>query len=434
MKKVFIFFIFCAFFSNKSFANYIDNIKKINISGRDGLIYERNGSNIVDLMIIFKHSGDAYSKKNGVNEFANLLISMGSKNYNHRDFANEMKNLSATFDVSSNIDNSYLHIKTLKKNFSKVVNLSFEALFDTNLCEENFQLAKTQIISSVKSDAQNYEYLANQAFLKEIFKNQLYQPHDLTVEDVEKIEKSDIKDYIHNILINSEIKIVAAGDLDEKILSKNLEDKLQKFGKLDDTGVLAKINENVSLKLFSKPKFISDKKQKAQTIFHFVQKAPKISNEDYVVLQLINEYIGGGGLNSKLMKKLREEMNITYSARTSIVNLEKINYISGNFATGSKDTQKIIDEVKVIFNDIRYNGINDNELKILKAKFYGKDAMNFSDNTKALYDLMFLMQNDLPVDFYNTRKIKIDQITHSDITRVAKKYLDDKILSFVIFG
>jgi len=434
MKKVFIFFIFCAFFSNKSFANYIDNIKKINISGRDGLIYERNGSNIVDLMIIFKYSGDAYSKKNGVNEFANLLISMGSKNYNHRDFANEMKNLSATFDVSSNIDNSYLHIKTLKKNFSKVVNLSFEALFDTNLCEENFQLAKTQIFSSIKSDAQNYEYLANQAFLKEIFKNQLYQPYDLTVKDVEKIEKSDIKDYIYNILINSEIKIVAAGDLDEKILSKNLEDKLQKFGKLDDTGVLAKINENVSLKLFSKPKFISDKKQKAQTIFHFVQKAPKISNEDYVVLQLINDYIGGGGLNSKLMKKLREEMNITYSARTSIVNLEKINYISGNFATGSKDKQKIIDEVKVIFNDIRYNGINDDELKILKAKFYGKDAMNFSDNTKALYDLMFLMQNDLPVDFYNTRKIKIDQITHSDITRVAKKYLDDKNLSFVIFG
>ncbi len=432
MKKIFYLFIMCFLFSQNAMANYLENIKKCDFNKENCFFYERKDSGIIDMMVILKHSGESYEDKNGLNTFALSMMNMGSSRYTYRDFQNKLKDLSTTFNVYSDQDNSYIYIKSLKENFSTSLDLIFEALFQTNFSNENFQLAQNVMISRVRAGAQDYEYLANQSFLKELFKGQIYEAKILSEDDVLSISEEDIKNYINYKLMNATPHIVISGDLAQKDIEENLKKHLAHFGKDDSPN--KKIPEPVKLNLFSKPVEIKDGVEKAQTIIHFAQKMPNLLDKDFIVMTLLNDYIGGGGLNSKLMKKLREEMNITYSAKTIIVNLEKANYITGGVATGSNDIQKILDEINNIFKNVSDNGLTEDELNYLKTKFYGKQAMNFSDNRKALYDLALLVKNNLPFDFYQKNKEIVEKLTTQDIKNVAKKFLDDKNLSFVIYN
>ena len=147
------------------------------------------------MMVILKHSGESYEDKNGLNTFALSMMNMGSSLYTYRDFQNKLKDLSTTFNVYSDQDNSYIYIKSLKENFSTSLDLIFETLFQTNFSNENFQLAQNVMISRVRAGAQDYEYLANQNFLKELFKGQIYEAKILSEDDVLSISEEDIKNY-----------------------------------------------------------------------------------------------------------------------------------------------------------------------------------------------------------------------------------------------
>jgi zinc protease len=432
MKKIFCLLIVCFLFFQNASASYLDNIRKCEFTSRDCHIYERNGSGIVDMIVILRHNGTAYEEKNGINAMALAMINMGSKNDTYRDFQNKLKDLSTTFNVYSSQDHSYIHIRSLKENFSQSIDLAFGAFFDPNFSEENFQLVKNAMISSIRESQQDYPFLANHAFLKEIFKGQIYEPQDLKEDDVNALTIDDVQKYIYHKLRNALNEVVISGDVDEENFGKKLEGYLMYFGKDDFSS--KKISEPMKLNLFSKPVFVKDDVQKAQTIIHFAQKMPESSDKDLMAMYLINDYIGGGGLNSKLMKKLREEMNITYSARTNVMIAEKMNYMSGSIATGSKDVEQILNEINGIFKNVSDNGITDDELNDLKTKFYGKQAMRFSDNGSALRNLLFLIDNKLPFDFYEKNIDFVQKINAKDIKNAAKKFIDNKNLSFVIFN
>ena len=431
MNNILYFVVFyCLFFYDVS-ASYLENIKKCN-TGSDCFIYERKDSEIVDMIIIIKHSGDAYEEKNGLNDFAISMINMGSKNYSYRDFHNKLNDLSTVFNLSSDDDNTYIYIRSLRKNFSESMGLAFEAFFDANFSQENFQLVKNNLLSAVKESSHNYQYLASQNFLKEIFKGQIYEAKILTEDDVNSITIEDIKNYIDNALSNVIPTVVLSGDLTSEEIKNNLDKQLMHFGK--NISLNKENDKTVTLNLFSKSIYVKDNVKKAQTIIHFAQKIPKLSEKDFVIMTLVNDYIGGGGLNSKLMKKLREEMNITYSVRTAIVNLEKINYMSGSLATGSKDITTILSEITKIFKHLKESGVTESELSYLKKKFYGKRAMTFSNNGSSLFDLSFLVKHNLPLDFYHTNDEIVKNLTVKDIHNTVKKYIDDENLSFVIFN
>lgn len=430
-KKIFYFIFLCVFLSQSVCADYLDNIEKCQVNGRESLIYRRDGTQIVDLTVIFRNSGSAYEEKNGVNDFALSMINMGSKNYTYRDFQNKLDDLSAVVSFSSDQDHSYLYIRSLKKNLSKVIDLAFESLFEPNFSEENLQIVKNRERVAIREREQDHEAMASYFFKKEIFKSSIYEPQEFTEEDLNKISIDDVKDHIYKKLMNASIELAAVGDLDEKELKLNLESHFMKFGKDDFPS--KKIDEGVQLNLFSKPVFVKSEGEKAQTIIHFAQRVPEIVTKDFVIMSFINDYIGGAGLNSKLMKRLREELNITYSASTNIVGFEKTNYMGGHVATGSDDIKKILDEINNIFKSMIYNGLTQDELDYLKMKFYGRDAMSFSNNISSLRGLVFLLSERLPLDFYREKKKVVDEMTVQDVKRVASKFLDVKDLSFVVY-
>ncbi len=412
--------------SETSFASsHVDKIQKFQVNNSDVIFFNKK-TQIIDFSIIIRNSGFAYEKINGLNYIAKHLIEMGPSSYKFRDFKNELDENSINFSISSDLDNIYLRVRVLKKNFDEALRLVSMAIFDTNLGDENFKLAKINALNDVKNLRDDFQKSSYKIFLNEVFKNSAYDKKIPLVSEIENIGITEVNDYISG-LQNSNYQFICVGDVDQNYIVKLLD---KYFSSRKDV-VLDRKNDLIFSKE-KKEKYIKIGGDNFQSMIYFYYPSYELNDKRYQKIKLFVDYIGGDGLTSVLMKKLREDMNIAYSAAADFVNLNMSHIIVGKAFTSSKEINKILLEIKDIFRQISYNGLNDEELESLKNRFFSKLDMLFIDNTSILNALQFLITNGLSVNYFSEMRDEIKNLSIRDMNQFIKNSIDHDKLFFVV--
>jgi predicted Zn-dependent peptidase len=425
--KILIFFSILLISKISHASNYVDNIKKFQVNNSDFLLFKKN-TKIVDFSIIIRDVGFAYEKINGLNLFVKHLIEMGSQSYQYRDFKNILDEHSINFSVHSDFDNIYLRVRVLKQDLNQALSLVSKALFDTNFSEENFNLAKVNSLSDTKNLYDDFQKLSYRIFLNEVFHGTLYEDIVPKVVDIERINLDQVKNFITHDVLNANYQFTCVGDLDEGYISK----LFSEYFLFKKSNSLKKIPHNINIRNNKKEKFIKLHGDKSQSIIYFSYPSYKLFDDRYWKMKLLVDYLGGDKLTSVLMKKLREEMNVAYTARMDFINFNLAHVISGNVLTSSKEIKTIILQIKDIFKQISYNGIDNDELEFLKNRFYSKSDMLFINNESILNVLQFLIINGLPTDYLLKMKMNIENLSIDEINKFIKKFINYNELSFLV--
>ena len=425
--KILIFFSILLISKISHASNYVDNIKKFQVNNSDFLLFKKN-TKIVDFSIIIRDVGFAYEKINGLNLFVKHLIEMGSQSYQYRDFKNILDEHSINFSVHSDFDNIYLRVRVLKQDLNQALSLVSKALFDTNFSEENFNLAKVNSLSDTKNLYDDFQKLSYRIFLNEVFHGTLYEDIVPKVVDIERINLDQVKNFITHDVLNANYQFTCVGDLDEGYISK----LFSEYFLFKKSNSLKKIPHNINIRNNKKEKFIKLHGDKSQSIIYFSYPSYKLFDDRYWKMKLLVDYLGGDKLTSVLMKKLREEMNVAYTARMDFINFNLAHVISGNVLTSSKEIKTIILQIKDIFKQISYNGIDNDELEFLKNRFYSKSDMLFINNESILNVLQFLIINGLPTDYLLKMKMNIENLSIDEINKCIKKFINYNELSFLV--
>ncbi len=425
--KILIFFSILLLSKISHASNYVDNIKKFQVNNSDFLLFKKN-TKIVDFSIIIRDVGFAYEKINGLNLFAKHLIEMGPQSYQYRDFKNILDERSINFSVHSDFDNIYLRVRVLKQDLNQALSLVSKALFDTNFSEENFNLAKVNSLSDTKNLYDDFQKLSYRIFLNEVFHGTLYEDIIPKVLDIERINLDQVKNFITHDILNANYQFICVGDLDEGYISK----LFSEYFLFKKSNSLKKIPHNTNIRNNKKEKFIKLHGDKSQSIIYFSYPSYKLFDDRYWKMKLLVDYLGGDKLTSVLMKKLREEMNVAYTARMDFINFNLANVISGNVLTSSKEIKTIILQIKDIFKQISYNGIDSDELEFLKNRFYSKSDMLFINNESILNVLQFLIINGLPTDYLLKMKTNIKNLSVDEMNKFIKKFINYNELSFLV--
>lgn len=431
-KLLILVFFFILNMTNHSHANNVSShISVLNINNHDGLLFSRTNTPIIDILFILKNRGTAYEVKTGLNEFTMELIELGSAQYKIEEFKNALDDKGINFSLYQDSDDIYIKIKTLKENLKYTLDLAFEAILNTNLSSNNFEVVKNKLLGQIKVREQDYSYLANYHFLSNIFKETMYEPKLLSVENVNQIDLSQLNEALKNRLLNSKVEVLVVGNLVNKETEDILKPYLKKFTYLTENKTLTQMIEPCLL-----PETINIKSNlaAAQTIIRFGAPSLRPNNKDYIGLQLVNDALGASGLNSLLMKRLREEMNITYGVRTSLNNAQYTEFLNGYLATGDKNISNIISEIKTIFDNLHKNGFTEAQLEDLRQRFKGKNAFSFANNEAILNSLRFIKINNLDLNYFNQIDEKLAQLKLEDLNHIAKNMIKADKLSFVNFN
>lgn len=156
---------------------------------------------------------------------------------------------------------------------------------------------------------------------------------------------------------------------------------------------------------------------------------------DLFALQVMNDVLGGGGFTSRLVKRIRSDEGLAYSAGSGFGIGD---YWPGVFMmlyqskseTVAFAAQIAVAEMKLI----RDEPISESELDTAKASFIDTFPGRFDSPQALAGTFMDDEYMGRPADYWQKYQDRMRAVSVADIQRVAKKYLDPEQLVFLIVG
>jgi len=162
-------------------------------------------------------------------------------------------------------------------------------------------------------------------------------------------------------------------------------------------------------------------------------RAYNLFDENRVSLFLLNNILGGPGMNSRLNLSLREKSGLVYNVESNLTSYTDTGVFSIYFGCDPKFTEKCIALTHKELKKLRASKLMDIQLSTAKKQLKGQ--LGISDENKENISLSmgksFLHRNR----YDSLEKIyeKIDNISSNHLLEVANEIFDEKVLSMLIY-
>lgn len=172
-----------------------------------------------------------------------------------------------------------------------------------------------------------------------------------------------------------------------------------------------------------------------QVYIRLGQPAVSRSSPDYDTFLVLNQILGGSGaFESRLWQELRQKRGLVYSVSSSV----DANADRGDFRVElSASPQRVIEAVKFVrseLSELQTQPVSATELQEAKIRLVSDALLDEASSTGQAKQILDILVNDLPLNYYATLNDRFARITTADVERVAKTYLKPQQLVEVYAG
>ena len=370
---------------------------------------------------------DVAGKRGAIN-LMTALIEEGAADLDATAFAEARDGLAASFRFNVYNDALSVSVRVLTENRDEAVDLLREALVNPRFDGDAIERVRNQVISSIRSQATDPNWVAGQAFNAMVYGDHPYATdQDGTLESVSALTREDIVTAHQNALARDRVFVGASGDISAEDLGLLL-DRL--LGELPATGAKMPgpadptVAGGITVLPFATP----------QSVAFFGHTGIPRDDPDFFAAFVANEIFGGSGLQSRLSEEVREERGLTYGIGSYLVNYDHADMLLGQFASANNRVSEAIDVVKAEWGRIAEEGVTAEELARAKTYLTGAYPLRFDGNGPIARILVGMQTTGLTPSYITSRNELVEAVTLEDIRRVTKRlYLPEK-LHFVVVG
>ncbi|MDT0676036.1 M16 family metallopeptidase [Autumnicola musiva] len=369
--------------------------------------------------------------KVGVSNLLAEIITKGTANKTPQELEEAIELLGSDIRVNAGDEKITISGSTLAKNYAQTIDLVKEILLEPRWDEQEFKLAKQQVLNQIQRLQADPNSIASNEFRKVIYgKNSILSHNTLgTKTSVEKITLQDLKDYYNNYLspLSSSFLVVGALEQQEAVvplrgLAANWQVKNVEIPELPEP----KMPEQSQVYFYNVP-------GAKQSIFRFGTPALAAGDEEFYLAEVMNYRLGGGSFASQLTQELREGKGYTYGIRSGFYGDKH----KGPFmiSTGVRsnitgDAAKLIKEILETYPE----SFNRNDLEVTKGYMIKSNARKFETLNSKLDMLSEISNYGLDNNYIKQREKMVQNMTLQDIKNLAEKYVDPDRMYYVIVG
>lgn len=297
------------------------------------------------------------------------------------------------------------------------IKLLFEFIFNPLVTNNEFEnntveYIKNRQYSDIKSIIENPTRNSIINALKSLGSN-TPTSYDVSgnIEDVSKINPSNLYEYYKKVLDKDYIDIYAIGNMDMEKVS-NIIKKYNKFNTI----------KNHEITYFTKEEKRKEITNYEETTYNqtnlvcFLNLNNLTEYEKNYVANIYNIILGGGSLQTKLSKKLRINNSLCYNVSSSYLKYDNLIMIYTGITTGEED--KAIKLIKEAIKEMKKN-ITDEELTEAKELILTSLKM-IPDSPGRIIDDEFFNELGL-IDKLDTRIEQFKEITKEEIYNLSNK-------------
>ncbi len=410
-------------------ANAIDIKEVTSPGGITAWLVEEPSIPFTALEIRFK--GGASVDREGKRGAINLMtgtIEEGAGELDATQFAAAREALAASYGFDVHDDALTISAQFLTENREEALALLRKALIKPRFDEAAIDRVRAQVLSGIRSDAQDPATIASETFMSKAFGEHPYgSAVEGTIESVTALTREDIVTAYKDVLALDRIYVGAVGDITAAELGEVLDALL---GDLPKTG--APLPEDIGVALTGGQTVVPF--NTPQSVAVFGHEGLERDDPDFFAAFVMNQVLGAGGFGSRLMVEVREKRGLTYGVYSYLAPKDYAELMMGQVASSNDRIGQAIEVIRDEWAKLASEGITEEELEDAKKYLTGAYPLRFDGNSTIAKILAGMQMDDLPIDYADTRNDKVNAVTLEDIQRVAARLMRPEALHFVVVG
>ncbi len=370
-------------------------------------------------------------EKIGVSNLLANLMTKGTANKTPEELEEAIELLGATIRARAGDENIVLRGTTLSKNFDETMALVKEILLEPRWDEEEFALAKQEVLSDIQQQKASPNSIASNEFRKLNYGEDHILSHNNmgTEASVNKIEIQDLKNYYNHYFSPSIASFLVVGDVEKDEAIAEAKGLTENWGVKNVTfPTLPEIVPPGEAKVY-----FYDVPGAKQSVVQIGYPALSETDADFYPAHIMNYKLGGGGFASQLMQQLREGKGYTYGIGSGFSGTK----IPGPFTISSGVRTNITFEAVDLIKDILEEypkSFNQEDLEVTKSNLIKSNARKFETMGSKLQMLWDISRYDRPKDYVRQQEAIVQNITVPEIQELAKKYVNPNKMYYLIVG
>ena len=383
----------------------------------------------VALEIVFRGgtSLDVAGKGGAVNLMTGLLEE-GAADMDARAFAAARDDLAASFRFNASDDGVSVSARFLSDTRDAAADLLRAALAGPRFDDDALQRVRAQVLSGLRSDAEDPNAIAGRAFAAAVYGEHPYgRPGEGTIDSVRALTRDDLVAAHRAALARDRVHVAAAGDISPEELAALIDRVL---GDLPATG--AELPGPAEVTLDGSTTVIDF--ATPQSVISFGQPGIDRHDPDFFAAYVLNQILGGGGFGSRLTEEVRVKRGLTYGIYSYLSTKDHADLYVGGASTANARAAETVEVVRAEWARMAAEGPTEAEVDAAKTYLIGGYPLRFDSNA-SIANIMVGMQLDgLTPDYIATRNDKVAAVTVDDVRRVAAELLDPESLTFFVVG
>lgn len=378
-------------------------------------------------MMINTGTRDEFEDEHGIAHFIEHIIFKGTKKRKAFHIMSRLEDVGGELNAYTTKEETVIHATFLKDDFNRAAELISDIVFNSTFPEKELKKEKEVILDEINSYKDSPAELIFDDFEELVYKNHPFGRNILgTKKHLKKFNKTSVANFIKRTYNTDQMVFCSVGNYGFHRVKK-IAEKL--FGEVTPN---LRTNERQPIGLyFPQTKIV--KKGTYQNHCIIGRPCYNVKHPKRIGMYLLNNILGGPGMNSRLNLSLRERNGYAYNIESNFSPYTDTGIFSIYFGTDkenlSKATELVLKELEIIRT--QKLGV----LQLLKAKrqLIGQLAIA-SDNSEVL--MLNAARSVLiydTIDAIETVYNQIDAITANDIIEIANETIEPENLSFLIY-
>lgn len=304
-------------------------------------------------------SGNEQPQENGLSHFIEHLVFKGTASRSARDIAEEMDDIGAQLNAFTSKNCTCYYVRALDKDLDKGLDILADIVYRPSFKEEDIDTERGVVLEEIAMCNDNMEDIIFNLSAKAVYEGSLSMPILGTHELISAYQREDILHYWKRHYSPGNIVLSLVGNFDEKELIQKVEEL---FGSCPNADIALQSFKN-SLRLHN----IAMDKDIEQSNIILSYPGFELGNTYDYALNIVNNILGGG-MSSRIVQKVREELGLAYSVYSYVNSDKEVGTLSIYAGTNPKTARLVVDELRREVEKIREEGIREKEFLASKAQ------------------------------------------------------------------
>lgn len=365
-------------------------------------------------------------KQWGITHFIEHMLFKGTEKRTADQISGAVDAVGGQLNAFTSKENTCYYIKTLTEDFPLAVDVLSDMFLNSRFDNEEIAKEREVIIEEIKM----YEDTPDDQ-VHDLMSANLWPDHPLgrailgTEESIAAFDHDMLKDYMKQYYTGSNIVVSVVGNISHKQVVDAIQEVLGGISKGEPNRYAIADRAKAGVNCYYK--------EIAQS--QICVAMPGVAKEDdrLFPLSILNTYLGGG-MSSRLVKKIREEEGLAYSVYSYNGSYTDTGAFVISVGTRPENCQRVIDIILEELEDVRQNGITQDELdksfSQLKGSLYmGLETVNSRMNklgrSLLIYDRVITPEENVD---------DLSKVTVEDVKALAGDMFRKENLQITVLG